>query len=44
MKYLEKSFSTPANSKPYRDNWAATFRRPWWRRALDRLVKRLRRK
>ncbi len=25
MKYLEKSFSTPANSAAYRDNWAATF-------------------
>lgn len=25
MKYLDKSFSTPANSKAYVDNWEAVF-------------------
>ncbi len=28
MKYLEKSFSTPANSQAFRDNWDAVFSEP----------------
>jgi hypothetical protein len=28
MKYLEKTFSTPANSEKYRDNWEKVFGNP----------------